>query len=67
MTRYSEVLKENYDRVAQVVSLYALRRPQGTALDARFFEDNGVEERVHQQLFETWFTKSLPPVIAKSV
>lgn len=59
LLQYIEVLRQNYDFPNQVVVLYALQESGCTTLDARFFEDCGVQKVGHRRLFEHWFAEVL--------
>eukprot|EP00746_Dinoflagellata_sp_MGD_P031611 gnl/MRDRNA2_/MRDRNA2_175193_c0_seq1.p1 gnl/MRDRNA2_/MRDRNA2_175193_c0~~gnl/MRDRNA2_/MRDRNA2_175193_c0_seq1.p1 ORF type:complete len:177 (-),score=32.94 gnl/MRDRNA2_/MRDRNA2_175193_c0_seq1:85-615(-) len=57
---YLDVLEENYDSAAQVVSLYAQQHDDGTwGVDPKFFEDNEVARVGHRRLFQKWFAEAL--------
>mmetsp|Transcript_158834 Transcript_158834/g.280621 ORF Transcript_158834/g.280621 Transcript_158834/m.280621 type:complete len:163 (-) Transcript_158834:21-509(-) len=62
---YLDIVCENYDRPAQVVSLYSRRDAQGVELDHMFFADCGVHDMRHQRLFRKWFSEAAPMPKAK--
>lgn len=60
---YKQALEESYDTVEQVERLYCLE--QGV-LDATFFDDVGIDDAEHRQLFSDWFTRCSPPCVPPS-
>jgi len=50
---YAEALEERYDTVDQIVRLYS----DTELFDAAFFDDAGVVDPEHRQLFSEWFSR----------
>lgn len=58
LDKYKGVLEENFSNVAQIEAVYISSDGSGRRmLDPRFFEELGVENPHHRQLFESWFAK----------
>ena len=51
---YREALEENFDTVGQVLTAYTLDDGGLQAFDEKLFEDIGVENAEHRQLFDRW-------------
>merc|ERR1719476_824310 len=50
-------LERRFNTAEQIIRHYVRRGPEGTVLDPKFFEDIGIEDEKHRELFEAWFAK----------
>lgn len=56
LKEYEEILTQDYDTVAQIVSVYVKRGADGSrTLEPDFFNDMGVRKVGHRRLFQQWF------------
>jgi len=57
LLEYERKMVKDFDNAAQIVSVYARERPDGSlTVEPEFFDDVGVSKAGHRRLFEQWFS-----------